>query len=231
MFENIIALDSKNHANYRLVHSQDFGFARHVLSAPLSKTEVVKASREFPIFFPTSGRFLPIAQMGYQKGKNLYVDEHGTWTARYIPAHIRRYPFILGEKQTAGEYVLMVDKKRIAPHGDGPRLFEDGKIPANGIVDRARQLLIDFQKELTATEEFLKPLKESGILVSKIYTIKNNEDLVGTITDLMVVDPKKLSEVDGETLSKWVQSGLMDVIFAHLHSLGNWDNQTVKSKK
>ena len=230
MFENVIALDSKIHANYRLAHSQDFGFARHVLSAPLSMTEIIKASREFPIFFPTSGRFLPIAQMGYQKGKNLYIDENGKWTARYTPAHIRRYPFILGEKQIAGEYVLMVDKKRIAPHGDGPNLFEDGKVPINGIVDRARQLLTDFQKELEQTELFLQPLKDSGILVSRIYTIRQGDTVLGTIKDLQVVDPKRMSELQDKTLSDWVRSGLMELIMAHLHSLGNWDNSHVISK-
>ena len=229
MFENVVALDSKVHANYKMISSEGFSFAQNVLGAPLSMTEVVKASREFPIFFPTTGKFLPVAQMGYQKDANLYVDEKGEWTARYKPAHIRRFPFILGEKKEAGEYVIMVDKERISPKGDGQALFEGGKVPEGGIVDRARQFLIDFQKELEQTEALLKPLQDADILVQKVYTIRKGEDVLGSVRDLQVIDTEKLSALDDATLAKWVRSGLMGIIMAHLHSLDNWNSQKAMS--
>lgn len=225
LFENVVALDSKAHADHKLVLSQDFSFARNVLSAPLSAAEVVKASREFPVFFPTSGAFLPVAQMGYRKDGNLYVDDAGQWTARYKPAHIRRFPFVLGEKEQAGEYVMMVKKDRISPHADGEPLFKSGAIPEGGIVDRARQFLIDFQKELEQTEALLKPLRDADILVPKTYTIRQGEKTLGKVGDLQVVDTEKLAALDDATLAGWVRSGLMGLVMAHLHSLDNWSGQ------
>lgn len=227
MFENAIVLDSKAHADYKLEASQNFLFARNVLSAPLSMTEVVKASREFPIFFPTKGTFLPVAQMGYRKNGNLYVDDAGQWTARYTPAHIRRFPFVLGERQEAGKYVVMVEKGLISPHGDGEALFKDGQIPKGGIVDRARQFLVDFQKELVQTETLLKPLRDANILVPKVYTVRHGEKTLGKVGELQVVDTDKLAALDDTTLAGWVRSGLMGLIMAHLQSLDNWIGQKV----
>jgi hypothetical protein len=225
MFENVVALDSKKHANHKLLLSEDFSFARNVLSAPLSVAEVIKASREFPIFFPTSGRFLPVAQMGYRKDGNLYVDDAGQWTARYTPAHIRRFPFVLGKKQKAGEYVMMVREDRISPQSDGEPLFKNGQIPEGGIVERARQFLIEFQKELEQTEALLRPLRDAAILVPQVYTVRRGEKTLGQVKDLQVVDKDKLAALDDALLASWVRSGLMGLIMAHLHSLDNWNSQ------
>lgn len=230
MFENAVALDSKAHANHKLVTSDNFSFARNILGAPLSITEVVKAGREFPIFFPLSGKFLPVAQMGYQKDGNLYVDETGQWTARYKPAHIRRFPFVLGERKEAGSYVVMVEKKHISQKGDGPILFEDGKIPEGGVIEKARKFLVDFQKELSQTEELLKPLQDSDVLVSKVYSIRSGDTILGNVKDLQIVDREKLAALDDATLASWVRSGLMGVVMAHLHSLDNWNSQKALSQ-
>jgi hypothetical protein len=224
VFENVVALDSQRHSAYRLKPSKNFVFAKNVLSAPLALSEVIKASREYPIFFPTSGRFLPVAQMGYRKDGNLYLDEDNKWKARYIPAHVRRFPFVLGEKQDAGEYLIMVAEDRISKNADGELLFEDGSIPVGGAVDQARTFLTNFQKELMKTEELLKPLKEYDILEQKVYKIEENGKLLGTVKDLLVVNPEKLYALDDLTLAAWVRSGLMGIVMAHLHSLDNWDS-------
>lgn len=229
MFEDVVALDSKAHKDHKLVLTNDFSYARNVLSAPLAFSEVVKAAREFPIFFPTSGKFLPVAQMGYRKNGNLYVDEDGSWTARYKPAHLRRFPFVLGERKEVGKYVVMVSKSHISPDGSGASLFENGEIPSGGVVERARNFLIDFQKELTKTETLLQPLKEADILTSKVYTVRQGEKVLGSVRDLQVVDMEKLAALDDTTIASWVRSGLMGIIMAHLHSLDNWNSQATVS--
>ena len=225
VFENAIALDSKAHAKHRLKRSKTFAFARNVLGAPLAASEVVQVSREYPIFFPTSGRFLPVAQMGYRKDGNLYVDKDNQWTARYVPAHLRRFPFVLGEKKEAGEYLIMVARDRISTNADGELLFEGGSIPAGGAVDRARTFLTNFHNELAKTEALLKPLQDADILVPKVYKVEEGEKLLGTVKDLQVVDAEKLAALDDATLAAWVRNGLMSIIIAHLHSLDNWNSQ------
>jgi hypothetical protein len=48
--------------------------------------------------------------------------------------------------------------------------------------------------------------------------------LLGTVKDLLVVNPEKLYALDDLTLAAWVRSGLMGIVMAHLHSLDNWDS-------
>ena len=223
LFENAVALDSKIHASHKLKRSKTYAFARNVLSAPLSISEVIKASREFPIFFPNSGKFLPVAQMGFKQNGNLYINDDNQWTARYVPAHIRRFPFVLGEKEKAGEYLIMVESDRMSTNGDGEPLFVNGAVPAGGAIERARTFLVDFQRELKQTEAFLKPLLDSNILVSKRFTMQAGDKVLGSVTDLQIVDSEKLAGLDDATLADWVRNGLMGIILAHLNSLENWN--------
>lgn len=222
MFKDAIVLDRELHANHKLKLIEDFSHARNVLSAPLVLGEIIPASREFPIIFSTSGRFVPVAQMGYSAGQNIYIDEEGNWTARYTPAHLRRYPFVLGEKATPGDFFIMVDENVISLDADGPSLFEHGEIPKGGAIDRAREFLLNYQKELDQTEMFLKPLAEADVLTRQTFTIRKGEQELGTVTELQVVDKEKLSKLDNKTLADWVRRGLMGLIMAHLHSLDNW---------
>ena len=224
MFETAVTLDSKIHAGHGYRPVADYGFARNVLSAPLAWTEVVQASREFPIVFPETGRMVPVALMGYTAHDNLWVDEKGTWTGRYIPAHLRRYPFVLGEQSEAGRFVVMVEPGALSEDGTGEALFADGQVPSGGIVERARDFLITFQRELNETETFFAPLREAGILVSQVFTVRNGDAQIGQVRDLQTVDTG-LAALDDATLAGWVRSGLMGLVMAHLHSLDNWNSQ------
>ena len=44
MFENVVALDSKVHADHRLKRSNSFAFAKNVLGAPLAMSEITKSA-------------------------------------------------------------------------------------------------------------------------------------------------------------------------------------------
>ncbi|MDZ7808919.1 MAG: SapC family protein [Arhodomonas sp.] len=70
------------------------------------------------------------------RGDNLCVDTDGQRVAEYVPAHIRRYPFVLGETGEQGRFVVMID--RAAPNfvdaegEDTQALFVDGAPPKAG---------------------------------------------------------------------------------------------------
>ena len=100
MFKNLETLDAENHKNLRFAPANDFSFAAELSSAPLSASEVMEAARAFPIVFTTDGPLLPMALMSVEEGKNVFINENGEWQASYVPAHIRRYPFILGDTDT-----------------------------------------------------------------------------------------------------------------------------------
>lgn len=55
--------------------------------------EFPNAAEEYSIVFAGEGdNLLPVVLMGVREDENLYVDSDGGWSAKYIPAFVRRYP-------------------------------------------------------------------------------------------------------------------------------------------
>ncbi len=69
--------------------------------------------------------------LGFRNDENLFVDENGKWDAKYIPAFVRRYPFVLAEafegSKKASEQMLEVRIDETFPglnHEKGKPLFQ-----------------------------------------------------------------------------------------------------------
>ncbi len=224
MFENLEPLDPEKHKDLRFSPADNFKFAAAVPSAPLSASEVVDASKVFPIAFAPDGPLLPVAMFSIKEGENVFVNAEGEWLGAYIPAHIRRYPFILGNTDTPDNFsVLFVPD---APHFDGTgdvseRLFmDDGE--QGTTLTKAMEFLTTFQSEIVATEKMLAPLAETEVLTQQRLDITNAEGKTISIDGVRAVDREKLMALDDATLAGWVRSGLMVVIDAHLASLKNF---------
>src|SRR3546814_2527106 len=72
-----------------------------------------------PIVFTLGDDAIPIALMGLNEGVNVFVDGEGTITEKnlYIPAYIRRYPYMLARlRPDAQELSLCFDPTRSEEH-------------------------------------------------------------------------------------------------------------------
>src|SRR5690606_3825208 len=97
MFKNLKPLSSEQHRGLRLNPQQPFHFASSEVLIPLVAGEAAMAAREYVIVFGKSPDNVLQALVGVEPGKNLYVSDTGHWMARYVPAHVRRYPFQLAQ--------------------------------------------------------------------------------------------------------------------------------------
>jgi hypothetical protein len=73
-------------------------------------------------FLPAAGRPVPAVLLGLREAENLFVDRDGKWDARYVPAFVRRYPFVPG-KGPQGELLVCIDEASScfdAAEGEGP---------------------------------------------------------------------------------------------------------------
>jgi len=99
-FNDLMPLNSRDHKNYRsrMIDSAPWLSKAHAI--PLTVDEFVQAQRDFPIVFSSGENPLPLALMGLNEGVNTFVDESGKVTEQvYLPAYIRRYPFMLAKLQ------------------------------------------------------------------------------------------------------------------------------------
>ena len=230
MFVKVEPLDRKKHAGLKFKPASDYAFAKTQATAPLPAMEVLEASRHFPIVFQGpdqsgASSLIPQALLSLVQGQNAFVGKDGQWQSNYIPAHIRRYPFILGSLGQDQQFAIMIDVE--APqfkNDDGEALFtggEDGnEVKASQTVETAREFLGRLQGQIESTQELLKPLEETDILVTRQMEVRlDNRRMV--LSGFRSVDEDKLRALDDKTLADWVRSGLMHVVFAHLQSLAN----------
>src|SRR3546814_9694376 len=100
---------------------------------PISLTvdEFVLAQRDYPIIFTSGPNPVPLALMGLHEGMNLFVDAEGRFRGEsYIPAYLRRYPFLLARlRPDSEELSLCFDPSSgiISAEGEGNPLFSDGQ--------------------------------------------------------------------------------------------------------
>src|SRR5271169_2906177 len=70
-------------------------YARGTNSVALTFAEFAQAMRSYPIVFTGGEPVAAMAILGLRDKENLFVDAAGNWqSGAYVPAYIRRYPFI-----------------------------------------------------------------------------------------------------------------------------------------
>src|SRR5437660_3256137 len=156
-------LNSITHAKLRFSPLSNFDFASKVSAVPLIAAEFGVACRHYPIIFVESPNGMLSAQavLSFEPERNCFLDDKGLWTAPYVPAFIRRYPFVLADipgkpddfdvayDEASGSF----DKKK------GDPLFDDGGSPTKFLQEQIDFLRL-FYAESKRTQEFLEVLKK-----------------------------------------------------------------------
>jgi hypothetical protein len=98
-YEKPVLLNREKHRSRRIRPSSGFGFARNANSLYLAGVEFNEACKEYAIVFTrlAGGKVAPVVVLGLRARENLFVDQQEHWTATYVPAFVRRYPFVLAE--------------------------------------------------------------------------------------------------------------------------------------
>jgi len=228
IYDNIQPLSEK-HAQWS-VAVESHEFINHLNSSPLLATEIALAATEFPVIFSataTEGEYIPLAVMGLKDGQNLLLDEKNTLTTRYVPAFIRRYPFVLGGSKDSEMMALCIDensKNFVQDGSKGTRLFQDDGSHSDFLKDVV-EFLKDYQYRAEMTRAFTKKLHDLDLLepMSANISFKSKEDANINLGGFFVVKREKLKTIsDAEILDLFKKDGL-ELIYAHIQSLGNFN--------
>jgi hypothetical protein len=216
-------LDRRRHGDLRLA-AGGFEHARGSISVFVNATEFAAAARSFPIVFVAGETPAPVAILGLAEGRNLFVGDDGHWVrTAYVPAYVRRYPFILAAagREEAQRLGLCIDEA--CPwigRERGEPLFRDGK--QTEIVDRALKLCVAFHREHRATGVFTRALAERDLLVPyrADLTLPGGRKLA--VGGFQVIDRARFDALDGETFLDWRRRGWLPAVYAHLMSMAQW---------
>ncbi len=219
-YERVVALNDQIHAGLRVRPATSFSYAARTNSVPLLASEFFECAREYPIVF-TRGETGPVAAalLGLREAENLFVDKDGKWDARYVPAFVRRYPFVPG-KGAQGELLVCIDEASQCFDGkEGEALFLDGKPTPQ--LEHAMKFLAEFHQAAATTELLGRRLQELGLLRQSDSVAQLNDGTQFRLNGLSVVDESKLRALDRDIVQELFVSGGLAVIYAHLLSLGN----------
>ncbi len=221
-YKDIQLLSSTLHPDFKARPSDKAPFFAHTHAVPLTSDEFVHAQRYLPIVFSAGDNPVPLALTGLNEGVNVFVDEEGKPHAPfYIPAYVRRYPYLLARvSQDAEELSLCFDASSdlVGNIEEGERLF-DGDQPTqhlNNILKFCEEFEISGQR----TNQFMKRLVELDLLMDGEVAIQPpNSDKPFVYRGFQMVDEKKFAALDAETLADIHKSGVLPLIIAHLFSL------------
>ena len=204
-----------------------YGFVGVTNAIPLTVTEFSPAALSFPVVFLGEPKS-PVAIMALRQDQNLFVDENGQYQGTaYLPAFVRRYPFVFANDDENQRMVLCID--RAAPflaEGAQTPLFEDGKPSA--YTEQAMKFCNDFELERQRTVRFVEMLEALDLFEVKeaTFTPRNPDGTTGQpqkLAQYYAVSEEKLKALPAEKLAELRDNGALGQIYAHLVSLMGWD--------
>ena len=215
-------LDSNRHSNLSLKEASGYRFARDTMSIFTNVTEFAVAARHYPIVFSTGDAVAPVTIVGVRQGQNLFVGETGEWQRdTYVPAYVRRYPFILVASEDKTKLGLCVDEEADAlAESDVRPLFRDGK--RTDLVEQALNFCTAFHREAQATEAFCAAVKEQDLLVPNRADVRLKSGERLGVGGFQVIDEAKFNALSDEVYLDWRRRGWIAPIHFHLMSASNW---------
>ncbi|WP_130472097.1 SapC family protein [Candidatus Magnetaquicoccus inordinatus] len=221
-YEQPVALNKERHRSFKIDNKgANYSFAQGTNSVIITGMEFVHVAKEYPIVFAKAGeRTIPLAMLGLRNDENLYVDAAGQWDARYIPAFVRRYPFVLADSGD-GNLAVCIDEKFPGFNSEsGTPLFTDEGEQAP-LLENAIRFLKEYQGQNQRTEIFVNRLLEMELLTELTARAELAGGVKFSMGGLLVVDEKKLMELPQEKALELFRSGELGWIYAHLLSLSN----------
>lgn len=237
-YEHPVPLNRSAHKDLRLKPVPSLKFAMSAHSVPLTGVEFGIAARDMLIVFAGQSEkdAGPIALLGLRQNENLFVDAEGHWeAAMYVPAFVRRYPFVLAEKPPAAdgqpqndEMTVFLDEKYEGfGQSEGERLFKDDGTDSE-LLTNAVKFLGEFQENVSRTRWFMDQLTAHDLLEPRTINLRKEgkdgaEGRAINLNGLFVVSEEKLRALDDKTMLELARNGVLGWVYAHLMSLSNID--------
>jgi hypothetical protein len=226
IYESVVPLAASRHSKGAVERGSGYGFSGKTNSVPLMAVEFPFAACEYPIVFAgTKENFTPAVILGVRESQNLYLSQDAKWEAKYIPAFVRRYPFVFTKSEDDKRLVLCIDEaySGFNQDGRGERLFgEDGK--PTEYVQNILKFLQEYQAQFERTQAFCARVREFDLLESIQAQVEMRSGEKSSLTGFMAVNRTRLKALGGEKLSQLANTDELELIYLHLQSMRNFQS-------
>ena len=220
-YRNVVPLNRETHRALRLKSpDQPLDYARGAHLIPALIDEFATAAPEIPIaFLPGAAQPTAVFVTGIRPGSNAFVTPEGRWDAAYVPAYLRRYPFIIGNVPNADPVFCIDDRYEGFDEKTGEPLFSASGEPTQRIAE-ALQFANNYQTAAERTDAFGRKLQELGLFRSVSLDAKMPDGESTVVHGLLIVDEEVLTGLPDDKFLELRRGGYLKPIYAHLLSLG-----------
>lgn len=224
IYETAVPVSSARHGKCSVESGGGYRFTRKVNSVPLMAVEFPQAEPEYAIVFAGDGEStMPAVILGARQHENLYLGSDDSWQAKYIPAFLRRYPFVFSASEDGKSFALCVDEAfpGVNFQGRGQALFTPEGKPSV-YTERVLDFLQKYRMQFVRTQAFCKTLRAHDLLspMQADFTLGTGEKT--SLTGFKVVDRAKLKALSGDVLSELAKTDELELIYLHLQSVRNF---------
>ena len=225
---NFALLNNVDHQDVRIVTARGARYGDCVMKAPVFPFEFRNVQAFYPILFQQDGQdgFTPVALFGFQDGENLFLSEAG-WDAAYVPAMMRRQPFLIGfqETQVGGQkervrvLSLDMDHPRVNKEA-GEALFAPlgGRTP---FLEQAANLLEAIHDGIGKSGAFVQAMREHDLLETVTFQITLNDGSKNQLLGFHCLNEEKVQALPGSAFGALNEAGHLMSMFMVLASLAN----------
>lgn len=236
IYKTAIPVSRARHAGWSVDTVPNHAYTAEVNSVPLMAIEFPQAASEYVIVFTGNETEVTAAViLGVRGNENLFLDKDQHWDARYIPAFVRRYPFVFS--RSGDRFLLCIDEEfpGLNKEGRGQGLFgEDGN--PSPYTDNVLKFLQEFQTQFVRTQRFCTRLKELDLLEPMQAQVTVDDGRRMSLGGFMAINREKLKALPADKLAEMNQTDELELMFLHLHSMRNFQRlrdrlETVEAAK
>ena len=225
---NFALLNNVDHQDVKIVTERAARYGDGVMKAPVFPFEFRDVQAFYPILFQDDGEGgrAPVALFGFQEGENLFLSDSG-WEASYIPAMVRRAPFLIGfqetnvggKKERLRVLSLDMDHPRVNTNA-GEALFQPlgGRTP---FLEQTADLLEAIHDGLDHGAAFTRALRQHDLLEPVTFEVTLEDGGKHSLFGFDCVNEDKAQTLSGAVLDEFNKAGFLMPLFMVLASLGN----------
>lgn len=215
---NVVALNADQHGQLKARPDRALHYAAGHHMLPISVTEIVAASADFPVFISrqANGGLSLSMITSLVPAQNLFVSEN-KWQAGFQSAAMRTFPFTLiaGDKN---QPVLAIDQSsEILSDEHGEALFTDKGKPALW-VSQMKAILLEAGNARQITHGFFDALHNLGLMRSIEIAVTFPGDEVSRITGLSMINEDALQSLSKDEFTMLRDQGFLAPIYAVMFS-------------
>jgi len=223
---NFALVNKDDHKDIRINTERSAALGDNVQLAMTFPTEFRSVQAAYPILFRKNSDddFTPVALFGFEQNENLFLNDGG-WDAAYVPAMIKKEPFLIGTQGGAdGEddaRVLSIDM-------DSPRVgTETGEAlygalgEMTGFLESQANMLEAIYEGHQQNKLFVKALLEQDLLESVTFDITLKDGSRNSLLGFYTINEERIPELTAETLHLLNRNGMLMPLFMVMASTGN----------